>query len=293
MKAFFQKLEPGPERSFLAFRDASPYFKVPWHFHPEYELTYIVKSKGNRLVGDSIKNFEPGDLVLLGPNLPHCWLNLQEDIQRPGHESEAVVIQFRRDFMGPQFFKKPEFKNIVELMDKSLNGLSFYGDTRKRLAQVMLEISNKKPIEQFIDLIQALKTLSESKEYNILSSDGFTAQLAQTESEKINLVLNYLKENFKSKIRLEEVAALTHMTPAAFCRFFKARTSKTFVHFVNEFKIGYASRLLIETDFTVSQIATEAGFNNIANFNRHFLKFKETTPMRYRRQVRGISGGKI
>lgn len=288
MKAFFQKLEPGPERSFLAFRDASPYFKVPWHFHPEYELTYIVQSRGNRLVGDSIKNFEPGDLALLGPNLPHCWLNLQEDIDQPEHQSEAVVIQFRKDFMGGQFFKNPELKPISELLDKSMNGLSFFGETRKQIAAVMLEISAKKPIDQFIDLIQVLKILSESKEYISLTSDGFTAQLAQTESDKINLVLNYLKENFKSQIKLDEVAALTHMTPAAFCRFFKARTSKTFVYFVNEFKIGYASRLLIETDLPVSQIATEAGFHNIANFNRHFLKFKETTPTQFRKQVREI-----
>ena len=286
MKAFFQKLEPGPERSFLAFRSSSPQFEVPWHFHPEYELTYIVKSSGNRLVGDSIKSFQPGDLALLGPNLPHCWLNLKEDSENPGHESEAVVIQFRKDFMGPNFFQKPEMKKIHELLEKSQNGLSYQGKTQEQIGNTMLDFPQKSPLEQFIGLIEILKKLAESKEYESLSSDGFTAQLAQTESEKINLVLNHLKKNFKNKIKLEEVAALTHMAPAAFCRFFKARTSKTFVHFVNEFKIGYASRLLIETDLPVSQIATEAGFHNIANFNRHFSKFKDTTPTRYRKQVR-------
>lgn len=288
MKAYFQKLEPGPERSFLAFRNASPHFNVPWHFHPEYELTYIVQSRGNRLVGDSIRNFEPGDLALLGPNLPHCWLNLQEDIEKKGHQAEAVVIQFRNDFMGPKFFQKPELKIVREILEKSANGLSFYGETRQHIGKVMLDFPKKKPIEQFIGLIKVLRTLAKSKEYISLSSDGFTAQLAQTESKKINQVLNYLKENFKNKIKLDEVAALTHMTPAAFCRFFKARTSKTFVQFVNEFKIGYASRLLIETDLPVSQIASESGFHNIANFNRHFSRLKETTPMRYRKQVREV-----
>ena len=286
MKAFFQKLEPGPERSFMTHRYTIPYFNVAWHFHPEIELTYIVRSSGTRYVGDSIRLFEPGDLVLLGPNLPHCWENHSPLNEEKDHVAEAVVIQFDRKFMGAEFFRIPEMMAINELLDRSAQGLYFHGLTAEQIGPRVLDLESRTPVQQLSELLLILQTLAESTEYDLLSSRGFVAQLAHTESEKINLVFDYLRENFKTRISLDEVAALTHMTPSAFCRFFKTRTNKTFIQYVNEFRIGYASRLLIESDLTVSQIAGESGFHNMANFNRLFRRIRNTSPLRFRKQFR-------
>lgn len=280
MKPQFEKIHL-TGTSFLIKQESFPFFNIPWHYHPEFELTLIRNGAGKMHVGSSIEIVELDELVLIGPNLPHSWYNSDKHYQKSKPKSSQIVIQFSYEFLGKDFFEKPQFANILQLLKRAQFGISFYGKTRKMVKRKMASMLRMNSFNQTLALLALLNDLSESKECKVLSGFGFTEKLNDADAGKINKIYKYIIEHFKEPISLNQVAKLANMTPQAFCKYFKLRTKKTFSVFLNEVKVSYACRLLLENNLTVIQICYEAGYNNLSHFNRQFKRIAKMTPTRY------------
>ncbi|MFT3748845.1 MAG: AraC family transcriptional regulator [Agriterribacter sp.] len=250
-----------------------------WHFHEEYELTLIVKSKGSRMVGDHIESFKAGDLVFIGKNLPHTWRN---DIQESTGVSEALVIHFLEDFLGGHFFILPEMHKIKNLMERSKRGLKIKEHTAKKIVPLMKAIEATQGAERVIALINILHILSESEEHlEELCSEGFTNSINYTDADRLKRVYQYIMNNFQEDVSLSKAASVANMSPTAFSRYFKVRTRKSYTQFVIELKIGYACKLLINEKMSVAEVCYKSGFQNLSNFNQQFKTITNLTPKKY------------
>ncbi len=271
--------------SFIVQELSGPAFDPNWHFHPEYQLFCVVEGAGTRFVGDTIKPFLPGDLVLLGPDLPHLW---RSDPPR-GPEDAAdvargIVVYFREDFLGRDFFEKQEMVLLKQLFEKAGRGLEVRGRTREVMRGKMHELVHQEGFGRVLTLLDILHGLALSGEYEYITSLGYVNAFKPSETERMRKVHEYVMGHFGQEISLDQVAALTSMAPSAFCRYFKARANKTFSGFVSEVRIGHACRLLIEGNLSVSQVAYACGFKTISNFNRQFKAIVHENPLRYQRR---------
>jgi AraC-like DNA-binding protein len=260
--------------SFYAYRIQLPFFEFKWHYHPEYELTYILKGNGNRIVGNSYEQFDDGDLVLLGSNLPHTWSN-KETNNTP---SEAIVIQFSKEFMAP-FLDLHESILIKKMLESSSRGIRFGPD--EALRDKMVDLTESKGVDRIIRLFSLLDALSK-KPCHFIAPNTFHNVVSKKSEMRINKVCVYIQNHFSDKISLKEVADLIHLTESNFCKFFKKATGKTYSNYVNEIRINEACRLLAQTEKTISQISFECGFETLSYFNRVFLQKKIMTPSSYK-----------
>lgn len=284
MKAQFEKV-PLTSTTFLIKRESLYHVVVPWHFHPEFELTFLSNVTGTKYIGNIIKDLEPDNLVLLGPNLPHRWHCEKSYGHKPSKsEPHQVVIQFSYDFLGSNFFEQPPFLNIQQLLNRANNGICFYGKDITRSKKIMSSMLDMNSFDQTIQLLNLLNSLSLSKEYEILSSIGFTETLNEFDGNRMNQIYQFIISSFKESITLADVARIANMTPPAFCKYFKIKTKKNFSYFLNEVRISYACKLLIEKNLDILQICFESGFNNLSNFNRQFKRITKMNPTQYKSQ---------
>jgi AraC-like DNA-binding protein len=262
--------------SFYSTRISVPAFEFKWHYHPEYELTYIVRGSGYRIVGNSHEHFSAGDLVLLGSNLPHTWWGKQED----GSPSEAIVIQFSNAFIEP-FLQLKESQSIKELLTKASRGLRW--DNDQMLFHSIEELGNQGEFNRILSLLSILQTLSQI-ESSQLASDSYQNVLSKKFESRINKVCSYLQLHFSESISLKQVADLVYMSESNFCKFFKKATSTTFSDYLNDLRINEACQLLLSSEDTVSKIAQECGYESLSYFNRVFLRKMNLTPSVFRRK---------
>jgi len=278
MKAQFEKIPEFNESSIYAFCFKNTHFDAPLHFHPEYELTYILKGKGIRYVGNSIQNFEAGDFVLIGKNMPHCW----KDSGTSQTEVKSIVIQFDDTFLGNGWQDKNEFRTIKKLLLNASNGIKFSAKTAKLFKNKLKELLEKSPFEKLIYFLQLLNHLSNTRKNKYLITEGFTPVLNLKTNNRIDLVYNYVHNNYQKKITLGTVATTINLSEEAFCRFFKKALNKSFFTFVNEYRVNAACKLLLDTKKTVSEIAFNCGYDSLPYFYRQFKKFKKTTPLSFK-----------
>ena len=265
------------QHSFLAFEIIQNKFDFFWHYHPEYELTLIVKGKGRRLIGDSHEYFESGDLVLIGPGLPHTWVS---DSGKRG-KCEAIVIQFSVDFIE-RFTGLTEFSSIRKLLASSKQGISLKDKKTAAVIDLIKMLPSKKEVEKITTLLQILDELSKMKTTCLASS--FYQPLKGSENEnRINRVCQYIQKHATEPLSIHTVAALIHLTPSAFCKFFKRMTGKTFSDYVNDIRIVNVCNDLLATDNHVAEIAYQNGFETLTYFNRIFMKKKNVPPTSYRK----------
>lgn len=268
----------------MVFDRTKDIFDYPVHYHPEMELNFISNGQGiQRIIGDSIEEIENLELVLVGPNLYHGWL--QHDC--PPKKMHEVTIQFHNNLFDSTFLNRSVMKPIKNLFDRSVHGILFSEETTLQMAPRLQKVSKLGGMDYFIELLSIFYDLANSRNQRLLSTT--TVQHKNLEQgDKIKLLYDYIQENYASKITLSEVSELLSMSNVSFNRFIKKRTNKTFVEYLNDVRIGYASRWLIEKDLGVSEIAFMCGFNSIANFNRVFRKCKGRTPSQYREDFSGI-----
>lgn len=284
MQAIFRKVHSSAEYSFVARTDKLPYLYEKWHFHPELELNHIVHSRGTRFVGDSIEEFEEGDLTFLGSNLPHVWKNDRPYfVPESSLRAEARVIQFLPDCFGLDFLNLKEMENIRRLFAKSKRGLRIMGQTKEAVLTLMTQlIENPNGVQRIGVFLHILELIAESDEVVFLSSEGFLDSYHRFDTDTINRVYEFTLSQFHRRILIDEAAAVAHMSVANFCRYFKNRTQKTYIQLLTEVRIGYACRMLIENKKSVQQIAFDCGFHNLSNFNRSFRLLKNQKPTAYR-----------
>jgi AraC-like DNA-binding protein len=280
MKPIFKKVDSKSEEAFVARIDEFAQFYNKWHFHPELELTHIVKGRGTRFVGDNIEFFQDGDLILVGSNLPHVWKNQNKESEL----SVARVVQFLPNFMGEDILKLVEFKNIQKLLIKSSFGLKIEGEVKVLILGFLNKLfKTEDPLERIILIIKMLDCLGTSDETIPISKSLFLVELDKQNKDRLNRVIDYTITNFASKIMLEDVASISNMSVSNFCKFFKVRVKKTYVQYLTEVRIGMSCKMLIENQLSINRIAYDSGFVNISNFNRAFKINKNMTPFSYRK----------
>jgi AraC-like DNA-binding protein len=263
--------------NYLCYNVDTPAFDFYWHYHPEYELTFIEIGSGKRMIGDSFNNFTDGDLVLIGPNLPHTWVSNKKNqkiIQK------ARVLQFTNSFIAP-LLQYPHFENIQLLLNKAAFGWYIKNANIQTITDLFSKINNNYQNEGLIGLLQLFQYLATLKGQQLCSTK-YQITLGALSEKRVNEVFKYVQYNFSKTISLKKVAGIVYLSESAFCKFFKKTTGRTFSMYVNEVRIAHAYQLLIETDKSIASIASMSGFDSLTYFNRVFLKLKRVQPLKIR-----------
>ncbi|WP_127124682.1 AraC family transcriptional regulator [Pseudoflavitalea rhizosphaerae] len=285
MRPQLLKVSKAPRHSFSVRQDIVPYINNRWHYHPEIELIHFKKGEGTQFIGDNIKRFKAGDIVLVGPQLPHYW-RFDDKYFEEGNKLQADVrvVHFAENFWGDQFLQLPENVNIKGALEKARRGLQITGKTRQKVAELLELLLSSDGSMRIMLLIEALNTIAECKQLNVLSSIGFKQELVEAESDRVNAIYDYSLKNFKRKIQLEEIAAVANISPNSFCRYFKSRTRKTYSQFLIEIRVGQACKLLIENNLSIKQLCYESGFNNFTSFHKYFKMITGKSPLNYQKE---------
>ncbi len=270
----------GSSLRYARFTDRNPDAKAYWHYHPEVELVYIEKGFGNRYVGNHISKFEDGDLILMGPNIPH--FGYEFGLQGV---NEEIVVQFQNNLLKSSTHLMPEFESIAKLITKAKSGISFKGETKMFVGQELRKMEYQNPFDRLIQFLRILEFLAKSEEYEVLNADGLTLIIQNQNDDRINKVYQYVKDHYDTVISLDEISGLALMTTPAFCRYFKKYTKKTFTQFVNEFRVRQAIRLIAHGNKSISEISIEVGFNNFSHFSKQFKKVTGKSPSNYKKSM--------
>lgn len=280
-KPTLEKIDPGPDSSVFVHQHSEQRVNLPfWHFHPELELVYVDDGEGRRHIGNHLSYFHHSQLLLIGANLPHSGFS--DRLTRKGSET---IVQFKPDFLGETFLNLPEITSIVGLFERARKGVLFKPEIRKNVGPMIRDLGNYQGFERIHSLLNVLHILSLSKEYTLLNVEGFAFETTLQNSNRIDKIFMHVNLNFERTIPLEEISDLSGMTVPAFCRYFKKSTGKTFTHFVNEFRIVQARRLLSETTSSITDICYESGFNNFSHFNKLFKEFTGKNASQYRSEL--------
>ena len=274
MRAVSEHLEPNPNLSWRHARRHASLFPFGWHFHPEIELTLITKGSGTRFVGDSIEDYGVGDLVLMGSELPHAYVSAP---RRGGHE--AIIVQFREDFLGASLFDRPEFSGVRTLLERSKRGLHFSASIR---TSTLIDLDNMPPAQCTLGLLRTLVELAESNEWRPLASERHRPTVDRAAGDRINAILQLVHADYAREISLADVAEIAHMAPASVSRFFRRTTGATITGYLNIVRVNAACRLLMDTDLPITDIAGECGYKNLSHFNRRFRLLKDMAPREWR-----------
>jgi len=261
------------------------YFDPNWHFHSEYQLFLVLKGTGTRFIGDHVGPFRQGELILTGPNLPHLWRSDHEYFEGLANTvTEGIVIYFTQNLLGKDFLNKSEMFKIKNLLHKARRGMEFKGTTLVMASELMISLPAVEDFDRVLLFLNLLNLLSNSTGYSLLASEGYSNSLKETETERMNLVHEYVLKNFKTRISLEEAAAVASLSPTSFSRYFKMHANKTFSDFLIEIRIGYACKLLSGQNIDVAQACYESGFNTLSNFNKQFKAVTNYTPLAYKKK---------
>lgn len=282
MQARYEKVRP-TVGSFTAYERIEPLFPFCWHYHPEFELTLITDSEGQLMAGDGLCDYRPGNLALLGPNLPHSYRSWPRSTDPPKQHS-AIVVQFCKGCFGDGFFELPEMKAIEAMLQSSAIGLSF-GETKagQRVAKSLREIPSLPPPRRMISLLSVLEELATEPRARTISTETLLPLCHIEDQQRMDRICSYLHQSFDREIDFKQLARSVHMSQETLCRFFRRATGRTMTTYINHLRIGAAAQLLGSTDLSVIEIGFRVGFGNYSNFNRQFKTIKGVTPLALRR----------
>ncbi len=262
-----------------------PYFVNTHHFHKDYEIVYVKEGSGKRVIGDHVEEFADGDLVFVGPNLPHVWFNDKEYYDGSASlRARSVVIYLKRNWLEEVVLRLPQVDKLRKLLDKTVRGVKITGPASDRIGQIAAGIYRSEGLRQTVDLFLMLHEMSETPDCKILASVDYLNTHNENETVRLNNVYEYVMRNFSSDIRLTDVADVANMTPNAFCRYFKKQTQKNFSQFVNEIRVGHACRLLRQKELSIAQVCYESGYQSLTNFNKFFRRIAGKSPLAYRKE---------
>lgn len=288
MKPSFEVIEPsfGSSFYFSKYQENTNLKAHVWHYHPEIELVFVNGGSGKRQIGSHVSYYTEGDLILIGSHLPHCGFT--DD--NTGNKNETV-IQMKPDFLGNDFLGLPETQHINSLFNEAKGGIAFGEETKKKVGARIEEMEHQSQFERLVTMLNVLNELRQAKDFRILNAEGFAMETQVQDNGRINLVFNFVKDNFQKQITLEEIADKVSMTVPSFCRYFKKVTNKTFTRFVNEYRVVHASKLLAEKPMGITEICYESGFNNFSYFNKTFKELTGKSASQYRQQYRSMLKG--
>lgn len=283
MKPFKEEINYRADTSFIIKYNDFEHFSVPYHYHYEYELAYIVRSTGKKFVGDVIEDFEPGDIVFFGSTLPHFFLNdKQYYTGDPTLRVNAYILQFPADYFSDKQLNRPEFASILRLLSNSSRGLRFPKETKIKAASLIKKMYQEQGLIRYFTLIELLNLLGNS-DFTPIASPGYSKYSKYNFNNRLVKVYEYSIQNYNKKISLDEIASIAGMNSTAFCRYFREKMRKTYAEFINELRINNACNMLRNTNETIAYICYETGFNNLSNFNRQFKEIIGKSPSAYRK----------
>jgi AraC-like DNA-binding protein len=288
MRPQLLKICKEPQYSFSVRQDLVPYINNRWHYHAEVELIHFKKGCGTQFIGDSIRPFKDGDVLLVGSNLPHYWRFADSYFEEEANEKADVrVAHFCENFWGSQFLQLPENIHIRGLLDRAKRGLQITGKTRQKVGELLEALLQTDNNYRIILLMEALNLIAGSNQSETLASIGFKQDIVDNDKDRINAIYEYSIKNFKRTIQLEEIASVANISPNSFCRYFKSRTRKTYSQFLIEIRVGHACKLLIENNLSIKQLCYESGFNNFTSFHKYFKLITSKSPLTYQKEFMG------
>ena len=275
---------PKSGKEFVRFQeDSQPFFYDRLHRHPEMQLSCILEGEGKLMVGDYIGTFRPGDIFLLGPDLPHVFRS-SDDYYEKGAQLSSRAIMLFIDFktLGPGLEELEE----VKLFFENLNGCyKVVPNDTPQFLMVVKSLEGKTKLDKLMAALKVVQMLMDATDLKRLNLADRMLDLSEREGKRMEKVMRFLVEEYNRPVSLKEIASVANMSKEAFCRFFKVRTRKTFVNYLNELRIDHACQMLLQSDRAIVDIAFASGFQNLSNFNRNFIKQKGITPTVYRKEV--------
>jgi AraC-like DNA-binding protein len=283
MIPYLLKILNRADNSFSYTEFTLPNINSKWHYHPEIELIQIHEGSGTQFMGDNIKHFKAGDIVLVGSNLPHFWRYDEVADATSTDHHYSTVIHFTEKLWGENFLEMPENVQLNDLINKAKRGLLIQGETRDRVSKLIKQIGQVKGTYRLIHLLECLAIIADSQEFLYLSSLGFQYNASTVENERINAIYEYCFTHYLEKIPLDKIASEVGLVPSSFCRYFKSKTGKNFTKFILELKIGHACKMLMESDSSIKKICYDSGFNNFVSFHKHFKSITGMSPQNYQK----------
>jgi AraC-like DNA-binding protein len=281
MRFVYEKIDVTHKHSFITRKLKMDPNSDKIHSHKNFELNYITSGSGRRIVGNHISTYTKGDLVLLGPDISHCWEVLEPAADNQG---ECIVTHFYENIFNSNFFNIPELEEVVNLLKEAGSGILFKDSKTTKVAESLNKMAITEGLERYIELLKVFNLLLHINNREHLALPASMPETYDKDREQIDKIYEYVFKNLVKGIQLYDAARLVCMEPSSFCRYFKKKTNQTFMDYVKSVRIGIAARLLAETDKQVTQICYECGYNNLANFNHHFKTLMKKTPSEYRKE---------
>jgi AraC-like DNA-binding protein len=288
MSAKFEKIIPEEDESFFIGIFQDNLEKSTWHYHNNFEISFITEGSGKRIVADSIEEFQPGDLVFIGRNLPHVWIADKEQGLLSNRTLEMVFLQFTSDVLCPPLLELPEFKHVAKALALSERGIQIVGQTLNEVSELMLQMPYLKGFERMLHFLRIMDIIGSSDSLIHLASKDYLKTRFTTGNKRIATIHEYLMSNYREEVDLRQLAELVNMAEGSLCRFFKQNMGITIFEYLNNIKVEFAGKLLMDPDLSVLEVCLDSGFNNLSHFNKQFRKIAGVAPMEYRKRFKGL-----
>ncbi len=262
--------------------------KSSWHYHNNYEISFITEGTGKRIVADSIEEFQPGDLVFIGSNLPHVWIAEKEQRLFSGRTLEMVFLQFSANILFPQLLSLPEFRYVKKALELSERGIQIVGQTLNEVSEIMLQLPYLKGFDRINHFYRLMDIIGKSDTNIPLASEEYLRKRFTPANRRIALLNDYLMTHYREEIDLKKLAELVSMAEGSLCRFFKMHVGTSIFDYLNQIKVEFACKLLMDQELTIVDACLDSGFNNLSHFNKQFRKNTGVTPTEYRKRFRGL-----
>ncbi len=281
MKLLKEIVQVGPDQSFYVgcFRGDERCAMKYWHFHPEYEIVFINQGKGTREIGNHSSSYQQGELILLGPNIPHLAYKIE-----PVPENYEVVIQFGQPFVD-KVLGFAEMSRVKSILDLSAHGIVFGDETKSKVGTYIHDLL-KPGAQALYSLMRLLRDLSEASDLSILKAQALQITKPDADAKRVEKIYHFISTHYREEISLQALATEVGLTKNSLCRFFKQVTGSTILSFIHQYRISQSRELLEDSAANVSEIAFQSGFNDVGFFNRKFREVTGTTPTAYRKSIR-------
>lgn len=255
-----------------------------WHYHPELEITCVVRGQGTLFIGDSVNSYAPGHVALIGADLPHCWIDDNENDE----DNEILVLQFREAELEQRLVGSTARKMLDKVVVDATRGIGFLSPQSQVVQKLMWKTYTEVGLLRLSSFLELLQVIYDIKSSLFFCDESYCVDHQNFLGERMLDVVEFVQKNIASDIRQSDVALTLDMTPQSFSRFFRACTGRTFVSFVNAMRVARACQLLINSSKEITEIAFSCGYGNLSNFNRRFKEEKGVSPSMYRKQLMPI-----
>jgi AraC-like DNA-binding protein len=288
MSASFEKIKQHENASFSIGIFQDNFDECTWHYHNNYEISFITEGSGKRIVADSMEEFQPGDLVFIGKNIPHVWIADKNTTALTQRKLEMVYLQFTDDVLNPGILLLPEFKNIANALLLSERGIRIKDNTLNEVSNLMLQLPYLNNFDRMIVFLELMNIIGGSKSYTLLASNDYINKRFSTKNKRIEAIHQYLMNNYHQEVDLAAIADMVNMAEGSVCRFFKSQMGLTIFEYLNKLKVDFAKQLLMDKNLSIAEVAGDSGFNNLSHFNKQFKKVTNLQPTEYRMQFKNL-----